>query len=144
MIQLFPEVQRFQADNLRLADSLVKISRITDSIPNNFTAATKAEQNAILAIQNSAVVGNLVPGGVFSPGGSRFTTVDQILAPVSIKRDTFTAYQQTPLNQTDPQFNLTGVGNRGNRSNPPAAVFKPESVVILTDGTCGSTCTIFS
>jgi hypothetical protein len=58
-----------------------------------------------------------------------------------LKGDVFTAYQQTPLNATDPQFNLTGVGSR---ANPPPAVFKPENVVILTDGTCGSTCTIFS
>lgn len=94
-----------------------------------------------MALSNSAIVTNLIPGGVFSPEGSQFTTVDQILAPVSLKGDVFTAYQQAPLNQTDPQFNLTGVGSR---SNPPAAVLKPENVVTLTDGTCGSTCTIFS
>ncbi|KAE9367178.1 hypothetical protein N431DRAFT_548773 [Stipitochalara longipes BDJ] len=129
-----------QADNLRLADSLVKISRITDSIPNNFTATTTAK-NALLALSNSALVSNIIPGGVFSPEGAQFKTVDQILAPVSLKGDVFTAYQQTPLNATDPQFNLTGVGSR---SNPPPAVFKPENIVILTDGTCGSTCTIFS
>jgi hypothetical protein len=76
MTQLFPDTPKFQADNLRLADSLVKISRLTDSIPNNFTATTTAEKNAILAIQNSAIVSNLIPGGVFSPEGSQFTTVD--------------------------------------------------------------------
>lgn len=36
---------------------------------------------------------------------------------------------------------MTGTGSR---SNPPPAVFKPENIVILTDGTCGSTCTLFS
>ncbi|KAH7391549.1 peptidase S41 family protein [Cadophora sp. MPI-SDFR-AT-0126] len=139
--QLYPTVQRFQADNLRLADSLVNMARIVGAIPNNFTASTPAQRAAIAALSQSPVVSNLVPGGVFTPGGASFNSVEQIIAPVSLKGDLFTAYQQAPLNQTDPQFNLTGTGNR---SNPPASVFAPENVVLLTDGTCGSTCTLFS
>ena len=139
--QLYPTVQRFQADNLRLADSLVNIARIVGSIPNNFTARTPAQRAAINILSQSSVVSNLIPGGVFTPAGANFNTVEQIIAPVSLKGDLFTAYQNTPLNQTDPQFNLTGTGTR---SNPPASVFAPENVVLLTDGTCGSTCTLFS
>lgn len=36
---------------------------------------------------------------------------------------------------------MTGTGNR---ATVAAAAFPPENVVILTDGTCGSTCTLFS
>jgi hypothetical protein len=92
-------------------------------------------------MKQSSLVGAITPGGLYSPTGANLTTVDMILAPVSLKGDTFTAYQQEPLNQTDPEFNLTGVGSQ---ANPPPAVFDPSNVVILTDGTCGSTCTIFS
>lgn len=65
-----------------------KIARITDSIPNNFTATTKADQNAITALQQSVITSNLVPGGVFSPEGAKFSTVDEILSPVSLCRST--------------------------------------------------------
>ncbi|CZR51375.1 uncharacterized protein PAC_01250 [Phialocephala subalpina] len=139
--QLFPDVQRFQADNLRLADSLVNMARISNSIPNNFSATNAVEENAFSVLQNSVVTSNLVPGGVFGPDGSNLDTVEDILGPVSLKGELFTAYQQAPLNQTSAEFNLTGTGTR---SNPPPSVFAAENVVLLTDGTCGSTCTIFS
>ena len=89
--QLYPTVQRFQADNLRLADSLVNIARIVGSIPNNFTARTPAQRAAINILSQSSVVSNLIPGGVFTPAGANFNTVEQIIAPVSLKGDLFTA-----------------------------------------------------
>ncbi|KAF6826982.1 peptidase S41 family protein [Colletotrichum plurivorum] len=139
--QLFPEVNRFQAHNLRLSDSMTSLARLSAAIPANFTPSSPEEKSAIEALSESSVVSNLLPGGVFTPDEQAFTTVDQILAPVSLNGDTFTAYQQAPLNQTDPSFNLTGVGSK---ANPPPRVFDPENVVLFTDGTCGSTCTIFS
>lgn len=117
------------------------MARIAGAIPNGFNGTSKAEQNALSVLQQSAVVSNLVPGGVFTPEGGLLATVEDILSPVALKGDLFTAYQQAPLNATDPQFNLTGVGTK---ANPPPSVFKPEDIVILTDGTCGSTCTLFS
>jgi hypothetical protein len=131
----------FQANDLRLADSLVNIARIVDSIPNNFTASTEAQQRAIESLTNSAIISNIIPGGVFRPDQTKFATVQEILAPVSLHGDLFTAYQATPLNETASDFNMTGTGTR---TNPPPAVFKPENVVLLTDGTCGSTCTLVS
>ncbi|TEA14817.1 Peptidase S41 family protein ustP [Colletotrichum sidae] len=139
--QLFPEVSRFQANNLRLTDSMGTLARLGAAIPANFTPSSPEEKNAFEALQGSAVISNLLPGQVFTPDQQAFTTVDQILAPVSLNGDTFTAYQETPLNQTDPSYNVTGVGTK---ANPPPRVFSPENVVLFTDGTCGSTCTIFS
>ncbi|KDN65324.1 putative peptidase S41 family protein [Colletotrichum sublineola] len=139
--QLFPEVNRFQANNMRLAEGLTSMARLSAAIPANFTPATPEERDAIIDLTGSSIVSNLLPGGVFTPDEKAFTTVDQILAPVVLNGDSFTAYQQAPLNQSDPTFNLTGVGSR---SNPPPRVFDPENIVIFTDGTCGSTCTIFS
>lgn len=131
----------FQANNLRLADSLVNIARIVDKLPNDFNASTPAQRQAIRALSNSAIISNLIPGGVFRPDQSKFGTVEEILAPVSLQGDLFTAYQATPLNDTSSDFNMTGTGTR---ANPPAAVFSPANVVLLTDGTCGSTCTLVS
>ncbi|KAI1640892.1 peptidase S41 family protein [Biscogniauxia mediterranea] len=139
--QLFPDVEQFGAANLRLSDSLVNIARISASIPANFQPTTVNERLALQILAQNSITTNLIPGGVESPDGEMFTTVDEIISPVTLKNDRFTAYQNTPLDMPASDFNLTGTGSR---SNPPAAVFSPENVVILTDGTCGSTCTLFS
>ncbi|ORY66048.1 peptidase S41 family protein [Pseudomassariella vexata] len=139
--QLFPDANKFQADNIRLAESVGQISHIIGAIPKDFRPNNTEQSRALKSLQDSAIVGNLVPGSVFSPAGNNLTNVESILGPISLNGDTFTAFQSTPLNNTDPQFNLTGVGTK---ANPPPSVFTPENVVLLTDGTCGSTCTIFS
>lgn len=145
-IQIFPDVEPFQAHDLRLSESLEKMGRIAASLQDQILTVdssniTTDEQFALAVLQQSSVVSNLIPGGVFSPDGANLTTVDEILSPVTLQRDRFTAYQQTPLNDTSSTFNLTGTGNR---ANPPPAVFDPENVVILTDAACSSTCTLFS
>ncbi|PBP20352.1 peptidase S41 family protein [Diplocarpon rosae] len=139
--QLFPEVQQFQANNLRLSDSLVEMAKTINAIPDNFTGSTDAERAALETLLSSVITSNIVPGFLFTPTGGSISSEDQILTPVSLKGDSFTAYLQMPLNQTSVEFNLTGTGTR---SHPPASVFAPENIVILTDGTCGSTCTLFS
>lgn len=151
--QIFPDTPLFQATNLRRTDALVQIAEIgyanlnkifaLAANPSSIGRNASQETLALVAIANSAIVAsNLLPGGVFSAGGRvNYTTTEQIISPVTLKGDVFTAYQSTPQNETGQDFNLTGVGSR---ANPPPAVFKPEDVVILTDGTCGSTCTIFS
>ncbi|KAI7921688.1 peptidase S41 family protein [Pyricularia oryzae] len=142
--QLFPEVKPFQANNLRLTDSLIDLARVSNNVLNgpNVTQRFKGgnERAAVSVLQNSEVTFNLMPGFVYTPEGHNMTE-EQILAPVQIKGDKFTAYQSTPYNETSADFNLTGTGSR---APAPPPVFKPDDVVILTDGTCGSTCTIFS
>ena len=149
--QLFPGTPQFQANNMRLTESMEQMARIASSVQPEILAldlSTLTSQNAtqrqlaLAALSQSSVVSNLIPGGVFSAGGqTNLTSTDQIIAPVTIKGDRFTSYISTPLNDTASDFNLTGTGNR---ANPAPAVFDPNNVVILTDGTCGSTCTLFS
>lgn len=147
--QIFPNTPLFEAANLRRTDSLVQMAQIADAslpliqalTPADLVNAT-AQTKALMNITNSAVLGNLLAGGVNSAGGNTtYTTSEQILGPVNMMGDSFTSYQSSIFNQSDPQFNLTGVGNR---ANPPPAVFAAENVTILTDGFCGSTCTLFS
>jgi peptidase S41-like protein len=139
--QLFPGSPRFQATNLRLAEGLVSIARGLDELPAQMQPASDNERNAIMQLATSALIGNFIPGEVFRPSGQDFNGVQDILSTVNLNGDTFSAYQQSPLTQPNLEFNLTGVGSR---SNPPPAVFRPEDVVLLTDGTCGSTCTLFA
>ncbi|KAG7103184.1 Peptidase S41 family protein ustP like [Verticillium longisporum] len=121
--QLFPDAPRFQATNLRLADSLVAVARGVDALPPQLQPADADQRDALAQLATSAVVGNFVPGEVQTPAGDGFASVENLLGPASAA------------------FNLTGVGNR---AAPPPAVFRPENVVLLTDGTCGSTCTLFA
>ncbi|EJT72125.1 peptidase S41 family protein [Gaeumannomyces tritici R3-111a-1] len=144
--QLFPNVTMFQANNIGLTDSMVNIARVgtlvLDKTPNATDVYRSPNERAALSVlENSEIMGNLVPESVYGPDGRDFSTVEDILAPVSLKGDYFSAYQKTPLNDTSSSFNLTGTGSR---SNPPPAVFAPEDVVLLTDGTCGSTCTLMA
>lgn len=127
--QLFPGIDAFNANNLRLSSSLARISRILSTVP-----AQEQQQ----AINSSPLVQNLSPLDLAKPQGTRFGGVEDILAPVALQGDRFTAYMRQPeaLN-----FTLTGTGDR---ASPPPAPFAPENIVLLTDGTCGSTCTIFT
>ncbi|KAL7623818.1 hypothetical protein AAE478_005374 [Parahypoxylon ruwenzoriense] len=127
--QLFPGVDAFNANNMRLADSLVNISHILASLP------AQEQQNSVAV---SPLLSNLSPIDLSTPQGDKFSTVDEILTPVTLRGDDFSAYMRQP---EAVGFTLTGTGAR---SDPPPAAFKPEDIVILTDGTCGSTCTIFN
>ncbi|TLS26603.1 hypothetical protein PpBr36_04996 [Pyricularia pennisetigena] len=143
--QLFPEVRPFQANNLRLTDSLIDIARVSNNALNDPNSKQRFkggnERAALSVLKDSEVTFNLMPGFVYTPEGHNMTSEEQILAPVQLKGDKFTAYQSTPYNETSAEFNLTGTGSR---APAPPPVFKPSDVVLLTDGTCGSTCTIFS
>lgn len=148
--QIFPGIPLFQANNLRRTEALVQMAEVADAnlgklidlqnqkIDNNASQETLA----LLTIARSVIMSNLLPGTVFSAGSkTNLTTTQEILGPVTIQGDTFTAYQATDNSQPASDFNLTGVGSR---ANPPPAVFAQENVVILSDGFCGSTCTLFS
>ncbi|KAI1210507.1 uncharacterized protein F4807DRAFT_467207 [Annulohypoxylon truncatum] len=129
--QLFPGVNPFNANNMRLSESLSNISRILATLP---------QQDQVSDAQASALLSNLSPTDLFRPQGDKFTSVDELLTPVTLQGDNFTAYIEQPFVAV-PNFTMTGTGAR---ANPPPALFKPENIVLLTDGNCGSTCTIFS
>lgn len=148
--QIFPNTTLFQATNMRRTDSLVQSARIANANldkllnlnPSTVGRNSSQETRALAALQQNSIIGNLLPGGVYSAGDAvNYTTTEQIISSVTLHGDQFIAYQSTPQNDTSSLFNLTGVGSR---ARTPAAVFKAEDIVILTDGTCGSTCTIFS
>lgn len=148
--QIFPNTTLFQATNMRRTDSLVQSARIANANIDkllNFDPRTVGRNSsqqtlALAALQQNSIISNLLPGGVYSAGDAvNYTSTEQIISPITLHGDQFIAYQSTPQNETSSIFNLTGVGSRA-RTPPPA--FKAEDVVILTDGTCGSTCTIFS
>ncbi|KAI2631838.1 hypothetical protein GGR54DRAFT_1998 [Hypoxylon sp. NC1633] len=127
--QLFPGVDPFNARDIHLTDALGNMSHLLNSLP---------PQQQQTALSLSLVAGDLLPLNLLKPGGEKFSTAAEIISPVTLQGDQFTAYMRQ---KPDIGFNVTGTGNQ---TNPSTAVFKPENVVLLTDGTCASTCTIFS
>ncbi|KAI1801423.1 hypothetical protein F4811DRAFT_563966 [Daldinia bambusicola] len=128
--QLFPGVNKFTANNMRLPDSLLDISQI-------FSSASATEQKN--ALESFAVFfDNISPASVGSPQGVKFETVDDIVAPVTLHNDRFTQY----IGEPSDVFDTTGSSSNGSQATSPP--FKPENIVLLTDGACSSTCTTFS
>jgi hypothetical protein len=143
-VQLFPDAKRYSANNIRRSDSLVAISKVMqDTVEKNgWQPSTNQEQNAASILSVGTVASSLNPfTGIYAVNGGQFGTIADVVKEVKIKGDSFTQYQRALFNVPDATYNVTGVGSR---SDPPAAVFAPEDVVVLTDGTCGSSCTIFS
>ncbi|KAI1481324.1 hypothetical protein F4774DRAFT_374981 [Daldinia eschscholtzii] len=124
--QLFPGANKFTANNMRLSDSLVDISQI-------FSSSSPADQANTLDSFPS-FFDNISPAGVGEPQGIKFETVDDIMSPITLQNDKFSQYIGEPNNVLDTTGN-------GSQASPP---FKPENIVLLTDGACSSTCTTFS
>ncbi|KAF3070975.1 putative peptidase s41 family protein [Daldinia childiae] len=129
--QLFPGVNRFTANNMRLADSLVDISQIFSSL----SPQDKAEASQTFG----AFFNNISPTGVAEPQGDKFMSVADIMTPVTLQNDKFTEYIGEPYSV----LAASGNGN-GGQATSPSSPFKPENIVLLTDGACSSTCTTFS
>ncbi|KAI0181273.1 hypothetical protein GGR52DRAFT_523579 [Hypoxylon sp. FL1284] len=138
--QLFPTIDPFNADNIRLSESLVNISRIL---------AAQPIEDQKKFVNQSIIASSISPLSISLPLGFKFNSTDEILDPVTLQGDQFTAYiRETDstipgLKETLYANNITGPANKTNPS-PKSAVFEPENIVLLTDGTCGSTCTIFA
>lgn len=78
----------------------------------------------------------------------KFTSFSEKFGPMSLDGDSFTALQQWNFNDslitsnetTGAGMDVTGYGSRINFTQP----FPAENIVMLYDGVCASTCTIFS
>ncbi|KAK6341441.1 hypothetical protein TWF696_008515 [Orbilia brochopaga] len=79
--------------------------------------------------------------------GSTFRSFDDFFGPVDIYDDQFTHILTYDLNNLlavgDLGYSITGYGDRASYATKPAP-FKPENIVLVTDGTCASTCGIFA
>ncbi|MCJ1250249.1 hypothetical protein MMC30_007475 [Trapelia coarctata] len=79
--------------------------------------------------------------------GTVFTSWKELFGPQEAHGDNFTSILRLKLDEPDlsltsfPHINITGFANRANFTEPP---FAPENIIMLTDGFCTSTCTIFA
>lgn len=126
---------------MRLSDGIVDIANALAAVPANYTPQNDEENAAFTTIAGSTISTNLLPGSTLKLNSEQFQSVEEIITPVTIYDDKFSPFFKLLMNDDGEQFNLTGFGDD---PNPPPAVFAPEDIVLLTDGTCGSACTIFA
>ncbi|KKF94844.1 Peptidase family S41 [Ceratocystis platani] len=144
---LFPNTAATPIVNMGLSDSMELLGKSIGNVDLSDEAAkgmSQAQLQAAQAIVSSTIAQNLRPtdGNLQTPEGDKIADINQLLTPVMLGGEKFTAYFTAPQDKPNNVFNITGTGNK---ANPDAtAPFSPENIVLLTDGTCGSTCTLFA
>ncbi|RDW71702.1 hypothetical protein BP5796_07736 [Coleophoma crateriformis] len=142
--QFFPQIVPDGFSRFRQNPALVKMSQvISAAIPADFNAATSTSESLIaLADDFYNFKYDL------DMNNKTFTSVNAKFAGLSDRSDIFSALirkdEASPLDTTNATFGLgatiTGYGNRQNFTQP----FPAENIVMLYDGFCASTCTMFS
>jgi len=141
--QLFPDIVQDGFSRFRENDMLLAIAKIySDYIPADYDPNT-ASANTIAIYENFFNYRydlNLT--------NQPFESFDAKFAPLKFKGDSFTNYLRwnldDPLTTSNSTFGLgtdiTGYGSRKNFTQP----FKAENIIMLMDGYCASTCTLFA
>ena len=146
--QLFPNLEPYGASVFRAHSGLDHIGQtITDRYQHESAAAppglTDDEKFSLSLAVGLDAFDYLKPdGGVFSSWGEFF-------GPQQVNNDKFTSLARMNLSDpfqslySSPFINITGYGSRANllAKEPP---FTADNVIMLTDGFCASTCTIFA
>lgn len=141
--QLFPHIVQEDYTRFRESKYLLDIAHIlSDSIPDDFDPKTATPA----MIENYEVFYNYRYDYNFT--GQPFETFEDKFSPRVYKGDDYTQLIRwnfnDPLTTSDPTYgfgtDITGYGSRTNFKQPFAA----EDIIMLYDGYCASTCTLFS
>ncbi|KAI6712197.1 hypothetical protein JHW43_005241 [Diplocarpon mali] len=141
--QLFPQTQDQVFARQRVGSTYAALTRAATDSLGNFTVAGSSDPIRVNIFQ-SAFNQNFE----LNQNRSAFTSFSGKFGPVTNNGDQFSNLEQN--NWDDPNFTIsevtgagmdvTGYGTRKNFTQP----FAPENIVMLYDGTCASTCTLFS
>ncbi|KAF2427125.1 hypothetical protein EJ08DRAFT_573186, partial [Tothia fuscella] len=141
--QLFPSIDPYgAADRLRAHEALDLAGEVFSEMSGKYPR-TLDQDPTIVDIESSPLNyrSDLIPST-----GQHFTSWPQKYGPVTRNNDTFTNTFRWDLNDPLTLWNsggieVTGYGTRANITTQP---FLAENIVIVYDGYCASTCTIFS
>lgn len=140
--QLFPDLDPYGANRFRAIETIDLLGQSFSAFGSMFPHAFGRNQT-ISQVQGSPFDYHQdmnLDGSPFSSWGEKF-------GPHEVNGDKYT----TPMrwNLADPYtpwasggINVTGYGPLANITGPPK--FKPENIILVTDGYCASTCTIFA
>ncbi|CZR70138.1 uncharacterized protein PAC_20039 [Phialocephala subalpina] len=141
--QLFPQTQDQVFARQRIGPVYSTVAQLTSAQFSNFSEATATDIESVILFQSA-----FNQGFDLNQNRSKFTTFAEKFGPVPVNGDQFTNFEQN--NFDDPFFTInettgagmdvTGYGSRKNFTQP----FPAQNIVMLYDGTCASTCTLFS
>ncbi|KAF2002471.1 hypothetical protein P154DRAFT_520938 [Amniculicola lignicola CBS 123094] len=140
--QLFPTIEPYGATRYRAHEAFKVMSAAAASFAHDadFKKNHPDDYQDILS-----ELGPLFYGAVVNKDGQPFKDFKEYYGPYTNNGDTFIAPRRynfsDPDGHTAPPFNVTGYGTQTNVAPQP---FLSENIVILQDGYCSSTCSIFS
>jgi len=139
--QIFPDIVQDGPSRWRLTSTFDALSMTFSPICGNYTP--KANENQELDAPCNTV--NNWRNDLNVTNG-RFTSYADKFGPMTVSGDSYTNYMQwDPANVVLTRLSfgtdITGYGHRTNFTRPFGG---PENIVLLYDGYCASTCTIFS
>ncbi|KAF9701200.1 hypothetical protein EKO04_000420 [Ascochyta lentis] len=138
--QLFPDYDPYGANRYRATEAADLIgqsySKYGSQAPRGANKSLSTAQSSYFDYHQDMTV-----------DGEPFTSWAEKFGPHEVNGDKYTTLARWNLSDyytsvSSGGINVTGYGPLANISGPPK--FKPENIVIVTDGYCASTCTIFS
>ncbi|KAF2463622.1 peptidase S41 family protein-like protein [Lindgomyces ingoldianus] len=141
--QLFPSILPYGANRFRATEYVDLIGQAFSAYASKFPRQSTYNQT-LMSIQGSYFDYHQDSNENYE----RFTSWADKFGPIELLGDKFTNIARWNLSDVlitynSGGINITGYGIYSNASsNPPP--FKAENIVILTDGYCASTCTIFA
>ena len=142
-LQLFPNIVPYGASLFRAHDGLNIIGQGINRVIEEVMAVSN-DVTPLLNVFGADSIDFAVDVMVNNNG---FTSWSELFGPHEAYGDNFTSLTRlnltNPLTALDtyPFINFTGFGSRSNFTKPP---FAPENIIMITDGFCTSTCTLFA
>lgn len=138
--QLFPDLDPYGANRYRAIEA---VDLIGQSYSQRASLAPRGSNSSLASAQSSYFDYHQD----MTVDGEPFTSWAEKFGPNEVNGDKYTSLARWNLSDvytslSSGGINITGYGPLANVSGPPR--FKPENIVIVTDGYCASTCTIFS
>ncbi|KAJ6263084.1 hypothetical protein Dda_1643 [Drechslerella dactyloides] len=158
--QLFPSSEPYSGTRLRNHPASLKIAQaftqlvnqeVIDDLIKNIGGGVGANLSVAQAARYEqatfASVSNLDQFLNLDANGTAFKSFGDFFGPVDIYDDQFTHTLTYDLRNLiavgDLGYSITGYGDRASYANNPDP-FKPENIILVTDGVCASTCGIFA
>ncbi|KAJ8116293.1 hypothetical protein OPT61_g2247 [Boeremia exigua] len=144
--QLFPTgISHAAGDRFRAFEETHLLGEKFSAVARTLPRVYVSENDSRFDLQNNVVSSVLNHQTNLDANGKRFPNWDAMFGPDSIHGDNFTELYRWDLSDVLIPINSGGIyihgyGNLTNLTQP----FSTENIVVLTDGYCASTCTIFS
>ncbi|KAH6642236.1 peptidase S41 family protein-like protein [Boeremia exigua] len=138
--QLFPDLDPYGANRYRATEAADLIGQ---SYSKRASLAPRGSNSSLMSAQSSYFDYHQD----MTVDGEPFTSWAEKFGPNEVNGDQYTTLSRWNLSDvytsaSSGGINITGYGPLANITGPPR--FKPENIVIVTDGYCASTCTIFT